>query len=271
MKLAINYSPQAAALLDQGEIEFDVYKCTHWPEMIADAQKQRPAYAHFPLLAGRDDIDSLGWSTIERTLAITDTPYVNTHLAPRASDFGVALDSTNPIEGEQLFDAMTRDIVRMVEHFGAEKVILENANWDPNYEVPQLVLDPVMITRAVEETGCGLLLDLAHAHMSAVHLGIDTREYISRLPVHALRELHVAGTTYVESEGRLVDHYPMSEIDWSLTAWALERIHAGDWASPWVVSLEYGGTGAQFAWRSQAEVIARDLPRLRRLVEGVRV
>ncbi len=271
MKLAVNFSPQAAELLDQGQIEFDLYKCTQWPEMIAEAHKQRPAYAHFPLLAGRDDIDALGWETIDHTLQLTGTPYINTHLAPRASDFGVALDSTHPAEGEQLFDAMTRDIIRMAERYGADKIILENANWDPNYEVPQLVLAADMITRVVEETGCGLLLDLAHAHMSATRLGLDTRTYISRLPVDRLRELHITGTAYVETEGRLVDHYPMTESDWSLAEWALTHIHRGDWASPWVVSLEYGGTGAHFAWRSRAEVIARDLPRLRGLVEGVRV
>lgn len=271
MKLAINYSPQAATLLGQSEIEFDLYKCTHWPEMIEEAQKQRPAYTHFPLLAGRDDIDTLGWLTIDHALEITGTPYINTHLAPRASDFSVALDSTDQTEGERLYEAMIRDIVRLAERYGAEKVILENANWDPNYEVPQLVLNPDMITRVVEEIGCGLLLDLAHAHMSAAYLGVDTRDYISRLPVHRLRELHVTGTAYVEAEGRLVDHYPMTETDWSLAEWALGRIQTGDWALPWVVSLEYGGTGEHFAWRSRADVIARDLPRLHGLVEGVRV
>ncbi len=113
----------------------------------------------------------------------------------------------------------------MIDHFGSENVILENANYDPNYQVPTLVIQPEVISRVVAESGCGLLLDLAHARMSAVYLGIDMREYISRLPVHALRELHVAGTRYVAEQQRLVDHYPMTDEDWSLTEWALDNIH----------------------------------------------
>jgi len=42
MKLAINYSPQAADLLDEGKITFDLYKSTHWPEMISSAARQLP-------------------------------------------------------------------------------------------------------------------------------------------------------------------------------------------------------------------------------------
>ena len=51
MKLAINYSSQTADLLSREKVSFDLYKTTEWPEMIAAAEVQRPAYVHFPLMA----------------------------------------------------------------------------------------------------------------------------------------------------------------------------------------------------------------------------
>lgn len=269
MKLAVNYSPQAAELLDAGKITFEVYKCPDWPDMIETARAQRPVYVHFPLMAGRGNIEKVGWNAISRLLADTHTRYVNTHLAPRASDFGLALDSTDPARGRELSSVMMADINRLARRFGRERVILENANWDPGYEIPRLVLDTSTINSAVRDSGCGFLLDLAHARMAAAYLGLDARDYIASLPVDRLRELHITGTRYDESEARLVDHFPMTGPDWELAAWAFEHIHRSEWRKPDIVALEYGGTGPAFAWRSDADVLAADVPALNKLVRGI--
>ncbi len=269
MKLAINYSPQTADLLASKHVEFDLYKTTEWPEMIAAAEVQRPAYVHFPLMAGRHNIGEVGAARIKELLDTTATPYVNTHLAPHAKDFDMVFTSTDEHYIEPLVESMMHDVRAMIDLFGRENVILENANYDPNYQVPTLVIQPEVISRVVAESGCGLLLDLAHARMSAVYLGIDMQEYISRLPVHTLRELHVAGTRYVAEQQRLVDHYPMTDADWSITEWALDNIHSGAWPEPKIVGLEYGGTGGFFGNNSDVNVLARDIPRLREWVLGV--
>ncbi|MBA3869345.1 MAG: DUF692 family protein [Anaerolineae bacterium] len=269
MKLAINYSPQTADLLASKRVEFDLYKTTEWPDMIAVAEKQRPAYVHFPLMAGRHNIDKVGPARIQELLDTTATPYVNTHLAPHAKDFNMVFTSTDERYIEPLVEAMMQDIHRLIELFGRDRIILENANYDPNYQMPTLIIRPEIITRVVEESGCGLLLDLAHARMSAVYLGIDTQEYVSRLPLSALRELHVAGTRYVAEQERLVDHFPMTDEDWALTEWALDNIHSGAWPEPKIVGLEYGGTGVFFGANSDVDVLVHDIPRLRELVLGV--
>ncbi len=269
MQLAVNYSPQAAALLKAGAVRFDLYKCPDWSDMVAEAQMQLPAYVHFPLMAGRSNFDAVGLPHIIELVEASSTHYINTHLAPRASDFaGMPLMGCSSTQGDVLMAAMRQDVAQLIHTFGTARVILENANWDPNYQIPDIVLAPERITRMVEESGCGLLLDIAHAHMAAVHRGEDTRAYIERMPLHALRELHIAGTRYDEAEQRLVDHFPMTEADWSLTEWALAHIHAGDWPQPHIVALEYGGVGPGFGWRSEADVLERDVPRLWSLVHG---
>ena len=269
MKLAINYSPQTADLLAAKRVEFDLYKTTEWSEMIAAAEVQRPAYVHFPLMAGRHNIDEVGVARIQELLKTTATPYVNTHLAPHAKDFDMVFTSSEKRYVAPVIEAMLKDIQAMIGYFGRENIILENANYDPNYQIPTLAIQPEIITQMVRETGCGLLLDLAHAHMSAFYLGIDTKEYINNLPIEAMRELHIAGTRYMDEQKRLVDHYPMTEADWSITEWALENIHSGAWPEPKIVGLEYGGTGKFFGANSDVNVLASDIPRLRELVLGV--
>ena len=269
MKLAINYSPQTADLLAHKRVEFDLYKTTEWPEMIAAAEVQRPAYVHFPLMAGRHNLGEVGVARIQELFDSTATEYVNTHLAPHAKDFDMVFTSTDEQYIEPLVESMMLDIQAMIDAFGSENIILENANYDPNYQVPTLVIQPEIISRVVEESDCGLLLDLSHARMSAVYLGIDMQEYVSRLPVASLRELHVAGTRYIDEQKRLVDHYPMTDEDWSLAEWALGNIHSGAWPEPRIVGLEYGGTGGFFGANSDVNVLARDIPRLRELVLGV--
>ncbi len=271
MQLAVNYSPQAAELLAKGQIAFDLYKCTDWPDMIDVARQQRPVYVHFPLLAGRDNIEKVGWQRIVALLRDTGTRYVNTHLAPRTSDFdGLMLDADDQDSAERLVEAMTRDITPLVRRFGADQVILELACWDPDpkWEIPRIVLQPELIARMVRDTGCGFLLDVAHARVNALHLGMDERDYLLRLPVERIRELHITGVIYDDEKRRHVDHFPMTPDDWTLAEWVFARIRRGDWARPWGVALEYGGTGEHFAWRSRADVLAEDVPRLYELVRA---
>lgn len=269
VKLAINYSPQAAALLEQGKIEFDLYKCAPWPEMIAAARAQRPVYVHFPLLAGRGNIEKLGCERISDLLEETETRYVNTHLAPRAGDFdGVTVDTRDSAAAERLIEAMQADIAALVNRFGADRVILENACWDPDpeWQIPRIVLEPEVIARVVCESECSFLLDVAHVRLNAMRLEMDERDYLARLPVECLRELHITGVLYDDDKQRYCDHFPMTSKDWALAEWVLGRIRRGEWPRPWVVTLEYGGTGPGFAWRSKEEVLAEDAPRMAALV-----
>lgn len=268
MKFALNYSPQAAALLDEGRIQIDLYKCPDWPDLIAEAEKQRPVYVHFPLIAGRANIEKVGWSNIDRLLNTTGTPYINTHLAPNSKDLGIPLDTRDPAHREQLIEIMLRDIEPLVNRYGKEKIILENAIWDAEWGIMRPLLEPELICAMVEETGCGFLMDTAHAISSARYFGMDERDYMSRLPVHQLRELHITGLKHDDS-GVWVDHFAMTESDWAINEWAIEQIRAGKWTKPWVMAFEYGGIGPLFEYRSESSVIAEQVPRLYSLAKSI--
>ena len=207
---------------------------------------------------------------MDRLLALSDTPFINAHLAPFTPDFpGVAMNTRDPADRTRLTDAMIRDAAALVGRFGREKVILENVMWDPRprWQIPAPVLETEVIRRVVEEADCGFLFDLAHAVISARYLGEDEADYIAALPLERMREMHVSGIVR-EDNGLWMDHYAMTDDDWRRTAWALERIRGGEWPEPWAVSLELGGIGPGYEERSDEATLAEQIPKLYDLVRS---
>ncbi len=51
----------------------------------------------------------------------------------------------------------------------------------------------------------------------------------------------------------------MRESDWQLFVWALDQISQGLWPRPWVITLEYGGVGPHFEWRTDIDALAEQL------------
>jgi uncharacterized protein len=265
LKFALNYSPEAAALIDEKCIDIDLYKCPDWDDLIATASQHRPVYIHFPLMTayGREfDLDR-----VEKLRTQTQTPYINMHLGGRSSLFNVALDETNETYADHLQQVIIDDVNKLVAKFGSENIILENLPWDPVYEIPLIAIRPSFIRHIIETTDCGLLLDLAHARIAAARIKMDVFDYIAQLPLDRLRELHVTGV--YDDSGYLRDHFPMTSEDWKLFEAAMEHIEAGKWRMPEIVACEYGGIGPMFEWRSKREVIAAEIPRMFNAVHAI--
>ncbi len=81
----------------------------------------------------------------------------------------------------------------------------------------------------VRRTGCGLLLDVNNAYVSAVNHGRDAWAFIAALPAAAVGEIHLAG--YAEdSDGAgarlLIDHHGAAVADavWALYARTVDRM-----------------------------------------------
>ena len=83
MYLAINYSPQAAHLLQSGQIEIDYFKTPDWDWMVSEAQDLRPVAVHFTLEAGNNGLGEVDWTKVQHLVQITNTPYINIHVDAR--------------------------------------------------------------------------------------------------------------------------------------------------------------------------------------------
>src|SRR4030066_454064 len=262
MNLAINYSAPAAQLVQAGRIQPDFFKTPDWEGMIDEAKMLLPVSVHFTLEAGNGGLDEMDWKKVEKLAHTTGTPYINLHLDSRQKHFpSIAVDTTGESDIKQVYKVLVSDVGSVVERFGAEKVIVENSPY--RGEVGKTIrpcVEPDLITGIVEETGCGLLLDISHAIITATYLGIDPKEYFSRLPVHKVKELHFAGIHNIE--GQWMDHLSILEKDWKWLDWVLSQIQIGEWNQPWMLAFEYGGVGSAFEGRCDSKVIARQIPLL---------
>jgi uncharacterized protein (UPF0276 family) len=264
---AINYSPQAADLLATGRLQIDRFKCPDWPDMIAKASRQHPVAVHTNLTAGRGRLRVKNFDAIAQLLDQTDTPYINVHLETRLDDLdGVPIDTTDPVHLEQVVSLMIEDLQILSRRFGAEKVIAENVPYRPSGHVLRPSVEPQVIRRVIEQSGCGLLLDIAHACISAHHIGLDDTVYMAQLPIQRLREMHFCGVQNLN--GRLQDHLPATQADWQMLDWVLEHIRQGDWPTPWLLAFEYGGVGEKFAARSELQVIQEQGTKLYQMLKG---
>jgi uncharacterized protein (UPF0276 family) len=268
MKFAINYSTQAARLVAQNDIDIDRFKCPDWPDLVMEAIRFRPVAVHFTLQAGSGNINKTDWGAVERLLIQTGTDYVNLHLAPECSDYPGIPVETSAEERQLVIERMIGDVRLVVRQFGAESVIVENVPYRGlEGSVLRPGVEPGAIEEVITETGCGLLLDISHARISARHLGMEERAYMEALPVDRLRELHFTGLHYLDGDWR--DHLPVLEEDWPMLDWALECIQRGEWAQPTMLAFEYGGVGEKFDWRSDTTVIAEQAPLLYKRAHAV--
>jgi hypothetical protein len=271
MQLSVNYSPQAAELVRAGTITLDRWKCSDWPELIDGARATGLSlYLHFDLQAGSGNGHGVDLGHLATSRPGTDTPYVNLHIATRRADYPtIAVKSINRADVAYVLSRTIEDVGTVVHHVGAERVIVENLPYrGPEGARLRMGHDPTFIRRLCEEADCGLLLDIAHARTAAHHLGWDERTYLSALPVERLREVHVSGVDRDE-HGRLREHMPLSEEDWTLLVWCAEQIREGRWARPWLMAFEYGGIGPLFSWRSEPSVFADQVPRLKTIQQKV--
>lgn len=289
MSFALNYSPQAAALVQTGRIDIDLFKCPPWPEMAAAARAVRAIYIHFGLQVGgghghataNGDKRPADWGEIEAWLAETATPFVNLHLqATCAQHPAIPFASTAPEHAQQIADAYCDDVMAVVARFGPDRVIVEN-NHGNNAKALAAGILPGVISAVVERSGCAFLFDLSHARLAARRLGMAEQDYIAQLPVARTRELHITGlqpfgppwdermrANGVDEEriaryqGRWLDHLPLSADDWEVMAWAAAEIRRGSWGRPQIIAVECGGAGPLWQALTDASALAVQIPRL---------
>jgi hypothetical protein len=261
MKLAVNYSLPLVDLIRNNKIKVDLIKCPDWEGMLDEAQPYGKTTIHFDLDVGLGSTFKVDFNRLKWFKKKTETPHFNTHLVtPRNFDADSHEDQRNMIT------LWVDEINLMIENFGASQVVLEHFPYTSAAPHIQFAADSEIFSKVIQDTGCMLLLDLAHARITADTLGIDVKDYIKSLPLDRLVEMHITGVQ--KHNGVLTDHFGLDQKDWEILDWALKQIQAGLWRNPEILAFEYGGVGEVFAWRTRVEVLESQVPRLYRAVHG---
>ncbi len=124
--------------------------------------------------------------------------------------------------------ALTRiadNISRLQDALG-RKVLIEN----PSLYLPLTghdLSETDFLAALVRQTGCGLLVDVNNAFVSASNLGYAAEAYLDALPAAAIGEIHLAGHSPDEGgSGLLIDTHgaPVAEPVWALYRRLIDRI-----------------------------------------------
>jgi uncharacterized protein len=259
INLAANGLPDLYALLDAGEaLPLSAIKCPLSPHSRAEVQRA---------LRSTSTVLLHGWGPpgysvtrpelpepelLRELCLMSGTPYLSVHLDPDA-----ALDGE--LSPSALLDRIAEQAETLREVSGLP-LLIENVPWRPGTSGPRFASDPAFIEAALDASGAGLLLDLAHAAMACFHRGEDVYTYLEALPLHLVQELHISGPR-LEADGLRDRHLTLRPEDWALLAWTLERAPKLAW-----LTHEYAGlrpTTQHFAAEIGPDVLRDELYRLR--------
>jgi uncharacterized protein (UPF0276 family) len=259
IRLAISDSPLARSLISSGRLDVDYLETSG--ASADDAATDLPGTG---LLLHNSVWDwSLGdpqaleqpevLETTRQRLARTEAPWLSVHLgfstALVAFEQGMQAKSP-PLEREALLASIIRNARRLAEEIEVP-LLLENLDYNATGAYEQ-ICEPDFIRAAVEQSESYFLLDLAHARVSAARLGYSAEEYLDRLPLGRVRQLHVSGPRQVD--GLMTDvHESLAEIDVRIILETLAR------TEPWALTLEY---------KKDADTLVAQTDRLRRILSG---
>ena len=189
------------------------------------ARQLRPVLLHSSMRAGVQDLPDS--ATLERLIQLSNTPFISLHLDVQPED----LERLTP--GQAL--ERVASTVEALRESTKLPVLLENIAHYEWSERPAFVSDPQWITAALEISDAHLLLDLAHARVSAYHRHEVESEYISALPLERVWEIHLSAPR-LETDGLRDRHLPLQSRDYELLDHVLTRAKSTKF-----LTLEYGG------------------------------
>jgi uncharacterized protein (UPF0276 family) len=129
-----------------------------------------------------------------------------------------------PLTHEALRHLVAR--VSFVQDYLGRQILLENVSSYLEFHDAELP-EWAFLAGLARESGCGLLLDVNNVYVSACNHGFDAREYLSRIPVRHVQEIHLAGHTvnrFGDVEIRIDTHSaPVCDAVWELYDFAIAR------------------------------------------------
>ncbi len=248
MKLAVNYSQALMDLFvrDPG-MPVDYVKVPTipfpecWPQFDKGEKRRRllPHLAQPGIISlGRSDPgEQYNRTLVDQVLKRTNPPYLSTHVEARISffpEFTKYHHHHEPVIHQVLIEHFQRAIAIVKENIQIP-LVLENFpyyTWWQHYVTGSV---PCFLVELCETANCDFLLDIAHARCSAWHLGVDIILYLKTLPLHRVREIHLAGTLERPGEGLRDTHAMIDQIDYELLEYLLRK------TDPEIVTIEYGG------------------------------
>jgi uncharacterized protein (UPF0276 family) len=241
IKVGLPISLTAVDLLQQGRLDIDyiVWYGQIGLKRLDEVVALKPTNLH-DLAASfwlnyEDPFQAAVMEEARAMLDLTRPPWFSTGIGASAEPQAHRDGPYREADKEQLQSRETviANIIRHGKHlveWCRIPVLLENFNYHPT-NAYDYICEPELFTDLLTEVGADMLLDLAHARISANNMGYaDDKAYLQKLPLHKVREVHLNRPGWEDLPGggkqRVDLHQPLEPEDLDLLGWVLDNTPA---------------------------------------------
>jgi uncharacterized protein (UPF0276 family) len=153
-------------------------------------------------LGSTDPLNREHLLSLRQLVRAVEPIFVSEHLAWGSID-GIHLNDLLPLPcTEEALRHMSAR-VREVQDFLGRQLLIENISSYLRYrcaEAPEWEF----LSALVHDSGCGLLLDVNNVFVNAMNHGFDAHTFLHGIPASAVQEIHLAGHTVMQLDGRAI-------------------------------------------------------------------
>ena len=193
---------------------------------------------------------------IKNTVAWLQPSLVSDHLSWSVSADGHYLPDLLPIPFTEEALAVVVQNINHAQDVLQRQILIENPSSYLTY-LDSPIAEWQFLSLLVEETGCGLLLDVNNIYVSGHNHGFDPLEYLQNIPLAAVKEMHLAGFSIDNVEGKeiYIDTHGSKVYDgvWQLYQQAIKRFGAVPTLIEWDTNVPE--LSVLLAEKSKAEAI----------------
>lgn len=186
--------------LNQDKVDFLEITADHYidsnPQKLEELKLLKQ---HFPLiphglslsLGSAEGVDEVYLEKFAELVEEVEPEWFSDHICFTKSG-GVDIGHLSPVPfTNEAVNILVRNIKR-VKTIIKTPLILENITYTFRY--PNAEMDETeFLRRVLEETDCGLLLDVANLYINSTNHGFDWRKFLDKLPAERIVQLHFVG------------------------------------------------------------------------------
>ncbi len=212
--------------LDLLEIIPDRFADVQSPDQVPECLTAIPTLFHcLNLSLGSDEpLDRSYLQRVSSLARVLKPLWTSDHLAVTRID-GVQLGQLSPVRFTAPALGRISAKIDQVQNELRMPFLVENIAY--YFTIPGADLsENELLQNLVEKTGCGVLLDINNVAVNAANHGFDPYTYLREFPLHAVREIHIAGhrrrgNACIDSHGE-----PVDDIVWDLLQFVSARLES---------------------------------------------
>jgi len=192
---------RASVFLNQDKIDFLEITTDHYidaaPQKLEELKLLKE---HFPLiphsldlsLGSAEGIDEDYLEKVARLVEFTEPEWFSDHLCFTKSG-GVKIGHLAPVPyTNEAVDVFVRNISKVKARIKTP-LVLENITYLVRFPSSEMS-EAEFIKTILEETGCGLLLDVTNLYINSQNFGFDWRRFLDEIPLNRVVQLHFVGS-----------------------------------------------------------------------------